>query len=202
MIKAVIFDIGAVLIEFDWNGFLHRIFDPETAARVYDATWNTEAWRELDTDALPCDTIMQMFTQNAPEYAAQITEAMTRVGECAVMQPYAVPWIQKLREKGYQVYFLSNYFPYLIWKCPQALDFIRYMDGGVFSWQEKITKPDSEIFRRLFRRYGIQPEQAVFLDDSAVNIAAAKQLGLHAFQFVSYEKQYPAVMKFLAEQTV
>lgn len=196
--KAVIFDIGAVLIEFEWKAFLHRLFDAETAEIVYRATWGTEAWRELDRDALPRAELLRMFTENAPDYAAQITEAMARVWECPVQQPYAVPWIQELKSAGYRVYFLSNYFPYLIWKCPQALSFIEEMDGGVFSWQEKRTKPDPAIFRTLLDRYDLRAEDCVFIDDSAVNVEAANALGFHAVRFESYEKQYPEIMAFLS----
>ena len=201
MIKAVIFDIGAVLIDFEWKRFLCRLFGEKTAEAVFDATWGTEAWHELDRDALPRSEIMRMFTDTAPEYAAEITEAMTRVGECAVMHSYAIPWVQELKAQGLQVYFLSNYFPYLIWKKPEALAFIEYMDGGVFSWQEKITKPEPEIFRTLLTRYGLQAKECVFIDDSQVNVDAANALGLHAFRFVSYDDTKPAITQFLADRT-
>lgn len=201
MIKAVVFDIGAVLIRFEWRDFLHRLFGAETGDAVYDATWGTEAWRQLDRDVLPQREVLQLFTDNAPEYAAEITEAMRRVHECAEKQPYAVQWVEALKQMGLQVYFLSNYFPYLIWKNPQVLDFIPHMDGGLFSWQEKITKPDPEIFRRLLQRYGLRAEECVFVDDSPVNTAAAAALGMQAFQFVSYAEQYPDIMRFLSEHT-
>ena len=201
MMKAVIFDIGAVLIRFEWRDFLHRLFGEKTGDAVYDATWGTEAWRQLDSDALPRDEILRLFTGNAPEYAAEITEAMHRVDECAEKQPYAIPWVDELKQMGLQVYYLSNYFPYLLWKKPQVLDFIPHMDGGVFSWQEKITKPDPEIFRRLLNRYGLAAEECVFVDDSPVNTAAAAALGMQAFQFVSYEEQHSEIMRFLSEHT-
>ena len=148
MIKAVIFDIGAVLVEFDWNGFLHRIYDAQTADAVFAATWGTEAWHELDRDALPRETVLGMFTANAPEYAAEIRAALARTNECAKLFPYTPGWIRSLKAQGLSVYFLSNYYPYLVWKNPEVLRFIDDMDGGVFSWQEKITKPDPEIYRR------------------------------------------------------
>ena len=81
MIKAVIFDIGAVLIQFDWRGFLHRLFGEKTGDAVFDATWGTEAWTQLDRDALPLGEITRLFTDNAPEYAAEIMEALRRVNE-------------------------------------------------------------------------------------------------------------------------
>ena len=201
MIKAVIFDIGAVLVEFDWNGFLHRIYDAQTADAVFAATWGTEAWHELDRDALPRETVLGMFTANAPEYAAEIRTALARTNECAKLFPYTPGWIRSLKAQGLSVYFLSNYYPYLVWKNPEVLRFIDDMDGGVFSWQEKITKPDPEIYRRLLRKYDLRAEECVFIDDSQANIDAANALGLHGFRFVSYAEQYPQIMNYLAEHT-
>ena len=201
MIKAVIFDIGAVLVEFDWNGFLHRIYDAQTADAVFAATWGTEAWHELDRDALPRETVLGMFTANAPEYAAEIRTALARTNECAKLFSYTPGWIRSLKAQGLSVFFLSNYYPYLVWKNPEVLRFIDDMDGGVFSWQEKITKPDPEIYRRLLRKYDLRAEECVFIDDSQANIDAANALGLHAFRFVSYAEQYPQIMNYLAEHT-
>ena len=201
MIKSVIFDIGAVLVEFDWNGFLHRIYDAQTADAVFAATWGTEAWYELDRDALPRETVLGMFTANAPEYAAEIRTALARTNECAKLFPYTPGWIRSLKAQGLSVYFLSNYYPYLVWKNPEVLRFIDDMDGGVFSWQEKITKPDPEIYRRLLRKYDLRAEECVFIDDSQANIDAANALGLHGFRFISYAEQYPQIMNYLAEHT-
>ena len=201
MIKSVIFDIGAVLVEFDWNGFLHRIYDAQTADAVFAATWGTEAWHELDRDALPRETVLGMFTANAPEYAAEIRTALARTNECAKLFPYTLGWIRSLKAQGLSVYFLSNYYPYLVWKNPEVLRFIDDMDGGVFSWQEKITKPDPEIYRRLLRKYDLRAEECVFIDDSQANIDAANALGLHGFRFISYAEQYPQIMNYLAEHT-
>lgn len=201
LIKAVIFDIGAVLVEFDWNGFLHRLYDAKTADAVFAATWGTEAWRELDRDALPRETVLGMFTANAPEYAAEICTALARTNECAKLFPYTLGWIRSLKAQGLSVYFLSNYYPYLVWKNPEVLRFIDDMDGGVFSWQEKITKPDPEIYRRLLRKYDLRAEECVFIDDSQANIDAANALGLRGFRFTSYAEQYPQITEYLAEHT-
>ena len=48
MIRNVIFDVGNVLIEFDWQKFLRNLFDEETAKAVSPAMWGTAAWDEMD----------------------------------------------------------------------------------------------------------------------------------------------------------
>ena len=201
MIKNVIFDIGRVMIGFDWEQFLCSMFDPETAKIVSDAMWGTAAWNELDRNVLPTEEVLDLFVANAPDYAAQIREAFYKVGACPYMMPYAIPWVEELKALGFRVYYLSNYFVYLTEKRPDVLEFTKHMDGGVFSWQERLIKPDPEIYRRLMQRYDLRAEACVFIDDSPRNIEAANVLGMHAFLFESYEKQYPQIMQYLAEQT-
>ena len=49
MIKTVIFDIGRVLIGFEWKDYVHRLFgNPEVEARVTDATFGSGIWNEMD----------------------------------------------------------------------------------------------------------------------------------------------------------
>lgn len=201
MIKNIIFDIGRVMIGFDWEQFLCGMFDADTAKAVSDAMWGTAAWDALDRNDLPMDEVLALFIANAPDYAPQIREAMRRVVECPYMMPYAVKWADELKAAGYKVYYLSNYFEYLYRERPDVLEFTKHMDGGIFSWQEHIIKPEPEIYRRLMERYQLLPDECLFIDDSPKNIAAANALGIHGVLFESYEKQYPQIMKRLSECT-
>ena len=201
MIRNVIFDIGRVMIEFNWEEFLCKLFDPETAKTVSDAMWGTPAWNELDRNVLPMEEVEALFIANAPDCAEQIREAIRRMGECPEMMPYAVSWSEELRAKNLRVFFLSNYSEYLMLERPDVLEFTKHMDGGIYSWQVRLTKPDPEIYRCLLERYDLKAEECIFIDDSPKNIAAANALGLHAFLFESYEKQHAQVAEYLAEHT-
>lgn len=200
MIRNVIFDIGLVLIRFDWDSYMEKLFPAERDVReaVTAAMWHNPDWNQLDRGVLPLDAVEQLFIENAPDYADAIREALRRLGEAPEKQPYAIEWIEQLKAMGYRVYYLSNYFEYLMQEAPQVLDFIPHTDGGIFSCHEKITKPDPEIYRRLMARYQLVPEECVFIDDTAVNIDAANALGIRGFRFAGYEKSYPEIMDFLA----
>lgn len=198
MIQAVIFDIGRVLIQFDWDSYMKKLFDSaETRARVTAAMWENPDWNELDRGVLSFAQVRDLFIENDPGCADEITQALTRLGEAPAKQPYAIEWIEALKAQGYRVYYLSNYFEYLMQEAPGVLDFIPHTDGGVFSCYEKITKPDPEIYLRLCRRFSLSPEECVFIDDSPRNITAANALGMHAFLFEGYDASYPVISAFL-----
>ena len=80
---------------------------------------------------------------------------------------------------------------------PEVLDFLPYMDGGLFSCHAKLIKPDPAIYQRLCEKCDLIPEEALFIDDNAANIEAAKRFGLHAIRFEGYEKSYGEIMDYL-----
>ena len=55
--------------------------------------------------------------------------------------------------------------------------------GSVISYQLKLIKPMPEIYRHLLDKYGLNPEETLFLDDLAENIEGAKALGIHGIVF-------------------
>lgn len=51
-----------------------------------------------------------------------------------------------------------------------------------------LAKPDPAFYTHILRREGCRPEQAVFIDDGQVNVAAARNLGIHALLFRGAEQ--------------
>lgn len=202
MIKNVIFDIGMVLITFNWDEYVHSLFkNDETEKAVTAATWhNPKIWNELDKGVLSAEEVCRLFEQSGKGYEKQIRLAFDRMGECPVQQPYAIPWIKELKAKGLNVYYLSNYSYYLMDVCPEALSFREHMDGGVFSCEEKLTKPDPKIYRRLCDKYGLVPSECLFIDDLTANVEGAESVGLNAVRFESYEKNYTEIMGIISEE--
>jgi len=58
--------------------------------------------------------------------------------------------------------------------------FFAWFDGGIFSGDVKMMKPHRGIYDLLTQRYGLQASETVFIDDSAANVAAARELGWKA----------------------
>ena len=94
--------------------------------------------------------------------------------------------LDKLREKGYKLYVLSNTNPIMFnhWidnafrnDGKSAND---YFDGIVVSYQERMCKPDPDLFRTVVNRYHLEPGETLMLDDSEANVKSAKSIGLQA----------------------
>ena len=185
MIRNIIFDIGGVLVDYDWKTYLKSFhFPAKKEAAIAKATFLNDAWSELDREALSIDEITARMTAAAPEYSEDILAVFGGLQHTIHRRDYACDLIRSLQSRGFKVYYLSNYSSYTLNRTRDALDFLPLMDGGLFSYEVKQVKPEPEIFASLLARCpSIRPEESVFLDDSAVNIEAARRFGFHGIVF-------------------
>ena len=128
------------------------------------------------------------FISNAPKYEKEIRQTYENLGECVWKLDYALPWVQDLKSRGFRVFALSNWPKHIYDQRKDKLDFLDLMDGYILSYQEHVIKPDPAVFRLLLERYRIEPEKAVFIDDTLKNIEAAERLGIHGIHFRSLEQ--------------
>lgn len=184
MITTIIFDIGNVLADFNWEkhfrsfGFTEEIYD-----RLSKATVKSPLWNEFDRGVMSEEEILQGFIANDPEIEEEIRMAVRDVGAMVFRNDYAIPWIQELQAKGYRCLYLSNFSERGHKECAAALDFIPYMDGGILSYQEKMIKPMPEIYQLLIDRYNLTPKECVFMDDTVRNLEGAEKFGIHTIHF-------------------
>ena len=189
MINTVIFDIGKVLAGYGWEKYLRGIAPEEEAYRaVEQAVFLSPDWVEHDKGLLTEEEEIRDFISNAPGYEKEIRQIYENLGECVWKLDYALPWVQELKSRGFRVFALSNWPKHIYDQRKDKLDFLDLMDGYILSYQEHVIKPDPAAFRLLLERYRIEPEKAVFIDDTLKNIEAAERLGIHGIHFRSLEQ--------------
>ncbi len=199
MIRNIVFDIGNVLTDFRWKGFLQdKGFDDETAERIARASVMTPLWQEVDRGVWDEEKLIREFSRLDPDMEGELRRAYGNVKGMVTKRDYAIPWLQKLKKRGYKVYYLSNFSHKAYTDCQEALDFLPYMDGGILSYQEKIVKPEEEIYLRLLSRYGLKAEECVFLDDTQENVEAARRLGFRGIRFEAREQAERELEQYLA----
>ena len=163
-------------------------FDEEAERKVCAATVESPFWCECDRGVLNDEEILEGFIRNEPTVEAELRRVYENLHGIVTRADYAVPWIKELKQKGHQVLVLSN-FSDKGWRENQdALDFMEYVDGGIISYREKLIKPDPAIYRLLLSRYDLKAEECVFLDDTAVNVRAAEEVGIHGILFENQEQ--------------
>lgn len=184
MIQTIIFDIGNVLTGVQCRTFYESYgYDAETVEKLETATIFNRDWSELDRGVMAYEDVIEEFVKNDPSIEKEIRESLANLKGLITRCDYAIPWIKELKEKGYQVLFLSNFFDKAYVDCAEALDFLPFTDGGILSYREKVIKPDPEIYKKLIEQYRLIPEECVFLDDLKQNLEGAAAFGIHTILF-------------------
>ena len=200
MIKNVIFDIGNVLADFRWEGFLQEFgYDRKLQERIAKASVLTPDWNEYDRGMLTDEEVIERFVRNDPEIADVIRKTFQNVSTIASRRATSIPWITELKEKGLGVYVLSNFSHKAYEDCQKALDFLPFTDGGILSFRDKVIKPDEAIYRLLMNRYGLKADECVFIDDTAHNLPPAEALGMKTIRFVTHEQAVSDLNRILEE---
>ena len=189
MIKTVIFDIGNVLTDFAWQEmYKEKGLAGESYDRVAKATVQSSYWCELDRGVMTFEEVMDKFVSFDKEMEDEIRRVLADTHGIVTGRSYAVPWVCSLKERGLNVYVLSN-FSEKIWKdCKDALEFYEYTDGGIISYREHLIKPDPAVYKLLLQRYGLRANECVFIDDLEENIETARTLGINGIVFENYEQ--------------
>ncbi len=201
MIRNIVFDIGNVLTDFRWRGFLQdKGFQEEMVERIARASVMTPLWYEIDRGVWDEERLIREFIKLDPEIEEELRLAYGNVKGMVTKRDYAIPWLKELKERGYRLYYLSNFSHKAYVDCMEALDFLPLMDGGILSYQERVVKPDPEIYLRLLRQYDLKAEESVFLDDTPMNVTAAEELGFRGICFETREQAQKELEGYLAEK--
>lgn len=184
MIKNIIFDIGNVLMPFAYRPFFESFgYDENTVERLCKATAQSPDWNELDRGVLSYEEVLERFIRNDPQLEDIIRKVFVDLHGILGLYDYTEGWIKQLKEDGYGVYYLSNFFQKAEEDCEERMGFLELTDGGILSYKDKVTKPDKQIYELLLDRYGLKAEECVFLDDTKKNIDGAGTLGIKGVLF-------------------
>lgn len=184
MIRNIIFDVGKVLVNYQWRPYMDTFgFTEDVYQRVEQAVFLNPDWILGDMGAVTPDEWLNLMISKEPALEKEIRAVYDGFGAVIEKFPYTDAWVGNFREKGYHLYYLSNFPEELHRKSYDTLRFLDDFDGGIFSWKVKCIKPEEKIYRLLLEQYHLKPEECLFYDDTAVNIEAAKKLGINAILF-------------------
>ena len=190
MIKNLIFDFGKVLVDYDFVSFFAKyIPDAERCKAFTPVIYNERLQLLLDREERPFDEIMEDIVNENKEYEKEIRFFIERYPELVTKEIDGMgDLLRRLKAEGYKLYGLTNWCSKVHITISQ-FDIFTLLDGWVISSEEKVVKPEPEIYQRLFDRYGLEPSECVFTDDREENIEGARRMGMDGIVFVD-AKQY------------
>ena len=190
MKKHIVFDLGAVLLSWQPRQMLmrevpHIAVDEASAAHWVDKIFQnyTGDWGDFDRGTVSVPALVQRIAQRTGLAAADVLTVVEAVPRELQPMPDSVALLHRLGDAGHTLHYLSNMpLPYA--EILQRRDaFFSRFQSGVFSCRVQHNKPEAEIYRLAADRFGRAPQDLVFMDDNAHNVAAAQALGWCALQF-------------------
>ena len=184
MIRNIVFDMGNVMIYFNKNIFLDRAgVTGEDRTQLERIVFDSLEWARLDRGSLHEDEAEALMCERLPERLHGYVHDFVYDWDKPLLPVRGMaPLVRELKAKGYGIYLLSNaasrqhvYWP----DIPGSECF----DGTLISADERLTKPEKEIYEFFLERFGLCPDECVFIDDNTMNAEGAFRCGMHPIVF-------------------
>ena len=188
MIKNIIFDLGGVVIDLQRRMAIDALdrLGLSDASALLGEYEQKGPFLMLETGEISSSEVYDILLPHCKS-GTTCTDIRDAFEEFLRELPVErLKMLERLREKGYRLYVLSNTNPimYNHWIDNafrnDGKSINDYFDGIVTSFQERMCKPNPDLFRRVVERYGLEPEETLMLDDSEANVNAARSIGLQA----------------------
>lgn len=199
MINTIIFDLGAVLIDWHPKHLYRKLFTDEAEMEYFLDNICTSAWNEEQDEGRPIKEGTEILVARHPEHEANIRAFYSRWDEMLAGPIEGTLQIFKqLKQSGkYKLYALSNWSAETWPIALSKYDFFNDFDGMVISGLEGIRKPHPAFYQLLLNRYNINVNEALFIDDNYRNVLAAQQLGIAAIHFTSANELEQQLSQYL-----
>ena len=186
MIKSLIFDLGNVIVPFDFKRAYAKLGPicscpiTEISARIR----STDLVERFETGRLGAEPFVEEFSKllglnttynDFCELWTSVFFQETLLGEA---------FLANLRHR-FRLLVLSNTNPIHFGMLKAKYPIFRHFHDFVLSYEVGALKPDSRIYREAIERSGCRPEECFFTDDILVNVEAARKHGMDAVQFLS-----------------
>jgi 2-haloacid dehalogenase len=184
-VTAVVFDVGNVLYGWDPESFLARQLPEDEARLRFIEDVDLWGWHDSLDGGRGFGEAAAELSEKFPDYAHLIAAWGDRFGE-TISDP--VPGVhaivEALDQRGVPLFAITN-FSADFWPPFHEREraFFRRFRDIVVSGEEKLLKPDPAIYYRALDRFGLKPEEALFVDDRKINVDGAEAVGMKGHLF-------------------
>lgn len=188
MYKNIIFDLGNVLLDFNPRDYLKNKISDDKLEDVFKAVFTSEEWIMLDRGTITEKEAINNIISRNSIYIKEINLAFESWYDILKPIEESINILMSLKKNGYKIYYLSNFHQLAFAEVTKKNSFFELFDGGVVSYEEKLIKPEEDIYKLVLDRYKLNPSETIFIDDTKVNVDAANSIGIKGILFKDSEK--------------
>ncbi|MFX1410482.1 MAG: HAD family hydrolase [Promethearchaeota archaeon] len=191
-IKAIIFDLGGVVVELDFSRFFKDVIEI-SPLNTPNSSLLLEFWRQSDIYhqgkisnnefySQACE-LLQTCALNQEQFFDSFNSVIYQIKEDLLTL------IKKIKDQNnIRILCLSNvnasHWQHLLEKNKEIVE---YFDELILSFEVHMTKPDPRLFELAIQKASCKPEEIVFIDDGLNNIRSARELGIKGIKFTNLE---------------
>ncbi len=200
MIKKIVFDLGGVFLKLNRDEACKRFYNLgiTNIEELLDPYLQKGCFLAIEDGRMDKETFAKELSQIAGRTITQEEIMNAYLGFIEEIEAYKFDFVEELR-KEYPIYILSNTNPYIMDLAesdtflPSGKRLSDFCEKKYASCEMGVVKPSKEIFLQMIDDAGLIPEETLFIDDGARNIATAKELGFQTYQPLNGEDWREAI---------
>ncbi|MEM6519268.1 MAG: HAD family phosphatase [Cyanobacteria bacterium P01_C01_bin.70] len=196
MITHIICDMGGVLVQLEWSQRISELLGRSVPIDELHQLWvQARSTVDFESGRLNFDEFASAFIA---EFQLKLSPAIVQREflEFVQMPMAGCEALLNQLQQNYHVSLLSNTNAAHYEKLRDRYNFYAPFDQVFLSYEIGLMKPDPAIFEYVLRALNIAPAKAAFFDDGERNVAAAKSVGIHAYQVHSPDEVMAIVKTF------
>lgn len=187
MIKNIILDVGGVLFDDGKQKFTRILnMDIEEVNRITNIAFGERFKQCMLGNTSIIEYIKEFESNTDYELLKYILDPKYYDVTFPIIKE-TVDYIYRLKDKGYKLYLLTNITDGSYAYINKILNIDKLFDGGVYSFQEHMIKPNYDFYNLLIKRYNLNKDECIFFDDVEKNIKAGLEVGINSIKYNSIE---------------
>lgn len=184
MIKNIIFDVGGILFD-DSKANTEKVLN-KNCDLIYKNAYG-KGFRDCLLGLKSVDEHIESL--KGMKDFEDIKYILSRENQpiCLPLMKKNFEYIKTLRQKGYRIYLLTNITEDSYYYINNIIDINSNFDGGIYSYQEHLIKPNLEIYELIINRFNLNKNETIFFDDKENNVIAAQDAGIKSIVFKNIE---------------
>ena len=198
MKPAIIFDLGKVLVDFDYSIAARKIAGrgSKSLAEIKPLIEQSRFIIDYELGRLTRREFFEHI-RDATGFSGSLEEFSHFFANIFTPIQPMIDLHAELRQRGFQTYVFSNTNDLAVEDIRRNFPFIKYFDGHIYSYEVGAMKPQREIYEAMEKMSGRRGADLIYIDDRAENIEAGRARGWNSILHETPEKTRAALQNFI-----